>query len=139
MKKKSSLFALILAACCLLLGCSENYSNGSRVGYVTQFSKTGIFFKTWEGHLNMSQTGTNSSQEWDFGVDQQNTPQDAVDSMISRLTLAQDKGYKVKLDYHEVWGHSNMMFWRGETSYYLTNVTILGRVPLPTNTLENSK
>ena len=133
MKKKSWILSLILAACCLLLGCSENYSNGSRVGYITQFSKTGIFFKTWEGHLNMSQTGANSSQEWDFGVDRQNTPQDACESMISRLALAQNMGYKVKLDYHEVWGLSNVMFWRGETSYYLTGVTILDQVPPPVN------
>jgi hypothetical protein len=44
-----------------LSSCSENYSNGERIGLITQFSHKGLFWKSWEGQLNLTQTGMNSS------------------------------------------------------------------------------
>ncbi len=59
----------------LLSSCSsENYSNGERIGVITQFSRTGIFWKSWEGHLNATQTGMNSSVPFDFSIDNDSEP-----------------------------------------------------------------
>ena len=69
--KKYISFAL-LAAIFALPGCSENYSNGERIGVVTQFSNTGVIWKSHEGHLNVTQTGMNSSVPFDFSIDNDN-------------------------------------------------------------------
>jgi hypothetical protein len=48
--------ALSLVAVCLAVffpGCGENYSEGERTGVVTKLSKKGLFYKTWEGEMNV--------------------------------------------------------------------------------------
>lgn len=77
---------LITAAILLALfttSCSENYSNGERIGLVTQFSKTGIIWKSWEGHLNMTQTGMNSSTPFNFSIDNDNEDSTVVRKLDS--------------------------------------------------------
>ena len=59
---------ITLLICCMLLmlvttSCVENYSNGERIGVVTKFSKAGVIWDSWDGHLNITQTGMNSSGE----------------------------------------------------------------------------
>ena len=66
--KKLILALLTLVSICLT-SCSEDYSNGERIGVITQFSKTGVFYKSHEGHLNVTQTGMNSSVPFDFSID----------------------------------------------------------------------
>lgn len=109
-----------------LLGCaSENYANGERVGLVTQFSRSGIFWKSWEGHLNMTQTGMNSSLPFDFSIDN-----DAEDpKVIATIDSAARLGWKVKLVYHETF---NKNWWknRGETDHFVTTVDVLDRDPV---------
>lgn len=34
-------------------GCVSDYSDGSRTGVVTKFSRKGVFIKSWEGELVM--------------------------------------------------------------------------------------
>jgi hypothetical protein len=63
---KKIFIIVVLAASLVLAGCSENYSNGERIGVITQFSETGLFWKIWEGHLNVTQTGMISSVPFDF-------------------------------------------------------------------------
>lgn len=63
--KKYILIALVSASL-MLQSCSENYSNGERI---TQFSKTGRIWKSYEGYLNVTQTGMNSSIPFDFSID----------------------------------------------------------------------
>lgn len=46
-----------------LTSCKEQFSNGERVGTVTKFSKAGVFWDSWDGLLNITQTGMNSSGE----------------------------------------------------------------------------
>lgn len=49
-------------SCCLLLeSCKENYSNGEKVGNLIEFTNKGVFFDSWEGRLNLTQTGMNTS------------------------------------------------------------------------------
>lgn len=117
------LFSVLMAASTLLLtSCSENYSNGERIGVITQFSETGIVYKSWEGHLNVTQTGMNSSVPFDFSVDNDVNDQ----NVINMLDSAAQYGWKVKLIYHETVG-KNWFNNRGETSHFVKEVEILDR------------
>ena len=123
--KRSLAIILIILSVAFLSGCvSENYSNGERIGLVTQFSNTGIIWKSWEGHLNLTQTGMNSasSEPFDFSIDN-----DHVDStVVNTIKAAADSGWKVKLSYHEVWG-KNWFENRGSTDHFITKVEVLDK------------
>lgn len=118
MKITSFISLLIIIA--LLTSCSENYSNGERIGVVTQFSKTGVFWKSHEGHLNVTQTGMNSSVPFDFSIDNDNESQD----LINTIDSAAQFGWKVKLIYHETFG-KNWFNNRGETSHFIEKCEVL--------------
>ena len=105
--------------------CSEKYSNGERIGLITQFSRSGVIFKTWEGHLNMTQTGMNSSQPFDFSIDRDMEDQKTISMLDSAATL----GWKVKLRYHQTIGY-NWFSNRGETNHFITTVEILDKNPV---------
>lgn len=104
----------------LLTSCSENYSNGERIGVVTQFSKTGLIWDSHEGHLNVTQTGMNSSVPFDFSIDNDHEPE----GIISTIDSAAQFGWKVKLVYHETKGW-NWFHNRGETSHFVEKCEIL--------------
>ena len=117
----------IITAVLLLASCTENYSNGERVGLVTQFSKSGLIFKTHEGHLNLTQTGMNSSSAvpFDFSVDADNEDPKIVAILDSAATY----GWKVKIVYHETFG-KNWFSNRGETNHFVKSIDILDRNPV---------
>ena len=116
MKKILTLIGVVL----LLSSCSENYSNGERIGVITQFSETGIVWKSWEGHLNVTQTGMNSSVPFDFSIDN-DKPNEEV---INTLDSAAQHGWKVKLVYHQTIG-KNWLGNRGETNHFVSKVEVL--------------
>lgn len=123
---KKSVFLAFALATLMLQSCSENYSKGERIGLVTQFSKTGIIWKSWEGELNVTQTGmTSTANEFQFSIDNDN-PDSAV---INQIRKAAQNGWKVKLSYHETFG-KNWFHNRGETSHFITGVEILDKKPL---------
>jgi len=105
-----------------LTSCTENFSNGKRVGTVTQFSKTGNFWKSYEGHLNVTQTGMNTANGFDFSLDNDNEPKGIAEILDS----TQNYGWKVELTYHQVYG-KNWFGNRGHTDYFVTDVTVLDR------------
>lgn len=119
--------ALLCVIALLFTSCTENYSNGERIGMITQFSKTGLVFKTHEGHLNLTQTGMNSSstKPFDFSVDRDN--EDA--KVVATLDSAATYGWKVKIKYHEVFGW-NWFSNRGETDHFVSDVQVLDRNPI---------
>ena len=123
--KKSTLVLALLASVMLMTSCSENYSNGERVGMITKFTEKGLIWKSHEGHLNATQTGMNSAEGFDFSVD--NDKNDPV--VIATLDSAANLGWKVKLEYHEVSGF-NWFSNRGETDYFVNKVDILDRNPM---------
>jgi hypothetical protein len=125
--KKIKILTSVLASMLLITSCSENYSNGERIGLVTQFSKSGIIWKSWEGHLNMTQTGMNSSTPFDFSVD--NDQEDA--DLVKSLDSAANYGWKVKIVYHETTG-KNWFRNRGETSHFVTKMEVLDKNPVAT-------
>lgn len=106
------------------ISCSENYSNGERIGLITQFSRSGNFFKSWEGHLNVTQTGMNSSVPFDFSIDNDNEPLE----LAVLIDSAAQYGWKVKLRYHETYG-KNWLKNRGETDHFVTQCEVLDRRP----------
>ena len=121
---KNTLFALLLLSL-TLFGCSENYSNGERIGFVTKFSNRGLIYKSWEGELNLTQTGMNTSSTFQFSID--NDRQD--ENVVKILDSAATQGWKVKIRYHETTG-KNWFRNRGETDHFVETVEVLDRTPL---------
>lgn len=110
---------LVLA---LTTSCTENYSNGERIGMITKFSQKGLVYSSWEGTLNTTQTGMNSAEPFHFSVDNdQNDPK-----IIGMLDSAATYGWKVKIKYHETYG-KNWFSNRGETNYFVKEVEVLDR------------
>ena len=120
--KRIAILSLLMTFIALFTSCTENYSNGERIGTITQFSEHGRIWKSHEGHLNVTQTGNNSSTGFDFSVDNDNEPV----NLITQLDSAANEGWKVKLNYHEVSGY-NWFSNRGATDHFITNLTILDR------------
>ena len=123
---KKALTVLMTAAFLLCMGsCKENYSNGEKVGNLIEFTKKGVIWDSWEGRLNLTQTGMNTSGEpFSFSFDNDRSDQD---SLIRLLYQAQVEGWKVKIKYHEVWGLKNVFNNRGETDYFVDGVTVLDK------------
>lgn len=117
---------LLFLSSFFLTSCMENYSNGERIGFVTKFSQKGVIWKSWEGHLNLSQTGMNTAGEgFDFSLD--NDINDA--NLVAAIDSAAENGWKVKLIYHETLG-KNWFSNRGDTDRFVTICEVLDRNPL---------
>ena len=118
------IFIFLVAMACLT-SCKEQFSNGERVGTVTKFSKAGVFWDSWDGLLNVTQTGMNSSGEpFAFSMDNDRNDQQ---KLITTLIKAQVEGWKVKIKYHQVWGCKNVFKNRGESDYFVDDVIILDK------------
>jgi hypothetical protein len=117
---KSLLKLLLVISAITLTSCSENYSNGERIGVITQFSNSGVIFESHEGHLNVTQTGMNSSVPFDFSID--NDREDP--KLIATIDSAAQYGWKVKLVYHETFG-KNWFSNRGDTNHFITKCEVL--------------
>lgn len=123
--RKQIAVILCVAFVAMLSGCKENYSNGEKVGNLIEFTKKGVIWDSWEGRLNLTQTGMNTSGEpFSFSFD---NDRDDQDSLINILYQAQVEGWKVKIKYHEVWGFKNVLNNRGETDYFVDGVTVLDK------------
>jgi hypothetical protein len=121
MKKLFLLFSIAI----LFTSCTENYSNGERIGMITKFSKKGLIWSSWEGTLNTTQTGMNSANQFEFSVDNDvNDPK-----VIATLDSAATYGWKVKVKYHETFG-KNWFNNRGETNYFVKEVEVLDKDPI---------
>lgn len=121
------LILYIFVACIitLLSGCKENYSNGEKVGNLIEFTKKGVIWDSWEGRLNLTQTGMNTSGEpFSFSFDNDRNDQD---SLIKLMQKAQVECWKIQIRYHEVWGFKNVLSNRGETDYFVDGVTVLDK------------
>ena len=105
--------------------CKENYSVGEKVGNLIEFTQKGVIWQSWEGRMNMTQTGMNTSGEpFSFSFD---NDRDDQDSIINLMKQAQVEGWKLKIRYHEVWGFKNVFYNRGETNYFVDGVTVLDK------------
>lgn len=127
-RKRKQKFHFVLIAILMVIGLAscfitrENYSTGERVGYVTKFSYSGLVFRGYEGELNMSQTGFNSSgAPFEFSIDVSDKKH-TNDQVIQKLREALTRGVKVKLRYHESFGR-NWFSHRGSTNHFIDEVT----------------
>ncbi len=118
-------FLTVVVLSIFLTSCTENYSNGERVGMITKFSQKGLICNSWEGSLNTTQTGMNSAAPFEFSVDNDVNDQ----NVISTLDSAATEGWKVKIKYHETFG-KNWFSNRGETNYFVKEVEVLDRDPM---------
>ncbi|MEQ1733445.1 MAG: hypothetical protein ABL940_07215, partial [Bacteroidia bacterium] len=90
-------FLAFLVLIYMLISTTENYSNGERIGFVTKFSSKGRFWKSWEGELNLTQTGMNTSSVFDYSID---NDAKGMEATIATIDSAVNNGWKVKLKYH---------------------------------------
>jgi hypothetical protein len=111
---------------------TETYSEGERIGYITKFSNKGRFWKSWEGELNLTQTGMNTSSTFQFSIDNDD-PQKEVIAMIDS---AANLGWKIKLNYHET-SFKNWFQNRGETNHFIRKLVILDRHPFGSSPFGN--
>jgi hypothetical protein len=125
-------FTLILMAVVAILSftsCSENYSNGERIGLVTKFSEKGFWWKSWEGDLTITQTGMNqANSDFMFAITPYNYKK-LCSKCKANLDSAAQYGWKVKIFYHQVFC-KNWFSNRGETDYFVNRVEVLDRNPL---------
>lgn len=123
---EKSIFGLLTVALALsFTSCKEQYSNGEKVGNLIEFTQKGVVWDSWEGRMNLTQTGMNTSGEpFSFSFD---NDRDDQDSLINLMKQAQVEGWKLKLRYHEVWGFKNFFQNRGETDYFIDDVTVIDK------------
>ena len=121
--RKIILISMISVILMSLSSCKERFSDGERVGTVTKFSKAGVIWDSWDGMLNVTQTGMNSSGDpFIFSFDNDRNDQNAL---IDTMIIAQREGWKIKIRYHQVWGAKNIMKNRGESDYFVDGIEIL--------------
>jgi hypothetical protein len=95
---------------------NANYSDGSRAGKITKFTRKGYIFKTYEGAIDVGGINSNKgmvSSTWDFTVDGDRK------EVIAAIEKAMLEGTHVKVDYEEKF---IQISWRGDTKYFITKV-----------------
>ncbi len=84
-------------------------------GYVVDFKRQGVLFKTWEGQMIVQSALIDStrpySRDFVFSVDN--------DDVASKLAAAKGTGREVTVTYKRYWG---VLPWRGATSTIVTSV-----------------
>lgn len=126
-----ALIACIIASL-FLASCTDNLSEGSKVGTVTDFTRKGFISKTYEGSLYLTANGltrTSDEDRWYFSIDKDVENTAAMQYCINTLKTAQDSGWIVKVSYHKTLG-TNILGLRGMSSYLVTDVTVLNKHPL---------
>ena len=122
--RQFSLLASLVFLMLQLCGCKEHYSDGEKVGTLIEFAKSGLVWDSWDGRLNMTQTGMNTAGEpFEFSFD---NDRDDQDSLITLLQQAQVEGWKIKTKYHRVQGW-NWFMNRGRFNYFVDDVTVLDK------------
>lgn len=121
-----------LLVCLLILaGCARDYSDGFRIGTINKFSNKGLFFKTWEGEMNLG--GVRADQDsdgnrtmvaniWSFSIDGAHSRNENIDGLVKDLTKAAEDGNPVKIYYKQ-----DICFCpdRGDTFYFVQKVEFL--------------
>lgn len=101
------------------------YDEGVRAGVVVRISKKGVFFKTYEGQLNMETFGalkgnTPFMQSFDFSVEKDR------EDIVKDLEDVSLTGERVNLHYVKRYLKAP---WRGNTRYFIRNVERMDKEP----------
>ena len=122
--KKLLHLAFIAVLMMVFTGCKENYSVGEKVGNLIEFTKKGVIWDSWEGRMNLTQTGMNTAGEpFTFSLD---NDRDDQQPLVDLLYQAQIEGWKIKIKYHKVMGW-NWFGNRGRSDYFVDEVTVLDK------------
>lgn len=106
------------------------FSEGSRSGRIVKFSKSGFFWKTYEGEMicdgmktkPMPNGGTASiANTWYFSIDAKSSYGEDKDKIIAAVQNGMDNGTPVKLKY---WSPYVGFPCQGDSGYYVTEVDI---------------
>ncbi len=116
--------AIILLAVVALSSCTNNYSQGERVGIITKFSNKGLIWKTWEIDLKVAPNIGNGGmvgqyEDFFLSIDNDNTI--PCETSVDSINLYAKEGAAVVVNYQETRGHS----WfgnRGETQYFVKSI-----------------
>ncbi len=100
------LILVVAASVGSIVGHRYEFSVGERSGRLIKFSHEGVFFKTWEGQLRLSES---ASQSWSFTVPDARLAKALQERMGEELTLHYSK---------RLVG----LWWVGETSYLIDGV-----------------
>lgn len=101
-------------------GLNIEFSEGSRSGVIQKLSKKGIYWKTWEGELNLGYTESDTDSKghqtlrpamFFFSV--------SSDEVAAKLKKAEIGGKRVTVDYKQYWLRG---YDKGGTAYDVTNV-----------------
>lgn len=89
---------------CELMNRTE-YIQGSRVGYIVKFSQRGLFWKVYQGEVNMggvlnSSMGGTTPNTWNFSLDNQRRRGENVDSLAGVINAFLGAGKAVKITYY---------------------------------------
>lgn len=117
---------LVLFSFLALTSCTENYSEGERVGIITKFSSKGLIWKSWEGDLKVAPNIANGNgmvgQYEDFLFSIDNNATINCSTPIDSINKYMQLGIPVTITYQEVWG-KNITGSRGETNHFVKSVT----------------
>lgn len=117
---------LIIGSLFYFWGCAGSSQKGQAVGFITHFTRSGVFWKSWDFELNRSQTGmTSTAQESEYSIDNDNEDQ----NIVNQLDSAQKYGWKVQIDFQENFG-TNCINNRGASSKFIKKLEILDKTPL---------
>ncbi len=99
------------------------YDEGVRAGTVLRISKKGMFFKTYEGQLNLQTFGALKGanpimESFDFSVPA------SEEQVVKDLEAVALSGERVNLHYVKRYA---TFPWRGDTKYYVTRVERVGQ------------
>lgn len=107
-----------------LFSCTNNYSEGERVGIITKFSNKGLMFKSWEGDLKVAPNISNGGmvgqyEDFYFSVDNDNIIK--CETSADSINQFMKQGVAVILIYQQSRG---MNWWgnRGDTQYFIKQV-----------------
>jgi hypothetical protein len=119
---KATLYTVVVVALVELLWLAVlnyDFAVGQRSGYLRKGSRRGILFKTYESQLDQRMTGGGAYHDNDMFIFSVVDPK-----AIKQIEEYEPRNVFVTVKYRERLFRS---FWRGETKYFVTEVTVSGK------------
>jgi hypothetical protein len=135
-KMPKIIIALLITLCFIAgvaAGCEElnriEYIQGSRVGYIVKFAKRGLFWKSYQGEVNMGGVqntgiGGASPSVWNFSLDNQRRRGENIDSLVKVINVFLSTGQAVIFTYYAPF---YSWPWRSNGRYLVQSVRAIPR------------
>lgn len=106
------IYYVIVVVMVLIAGCTggcellnrTDYIHGSRVGFIFKFGQRGLFWKTYQGEVNMggiqSSAGSAIANVWFFSLDNQKRRGENIDALVDKINGYLGAGQAVKITYY---------------------------------------